>query len=126
MVESPDQDLFPHLDAAPGAGVFYSHDIALDQGDRVSAVEKTIERIKLLQDHVRAIKTSVEAAPKYLDVLAWLNAFEAALLSEKLKLVSINPSTPGSTASSTAGMPFPPEADPASNLLAPMDAKNRG
>lgn len=115
MVESPDQNvLFEDLDAQqPGAGVFYSHEKNYLPADQVSLIERTLKRIELLNEHVRAIKTSVENAPKYLDVLAWLGNFEAEISFAKLKLVSINGSTPGSTGSSTDGMPFPPANDPA-------------
>ena len=108
MVESPSQtDLFPRLDADFGAGVFYSHDKGYAPADQLSLIEKTRERIKLLNEHVRAIRTSVEAAPKYLDVLAWLTSFEAELLAIKLKLLGLNEFGSISMADS---MPFPPEA----------------
>ncbi len=112
MVESPDQEtLFSDLDTQePGAGVFYSHEKNYLPADQVSLIERTLDRIKLLSEHVRAIKTSVENAPKFLDVLSWLNNFEAELLGAKLKLVSLNGSIPDSTGNSTDGMPFPPEA----------------
>ncbi len=111
MVESPNQtDLFPHLDTEPGAGVFYSHEKGYAPADQVSLIERTLERIKLLNEHVRAIKTSVENAPKFLDILSWLAGFEAELLNAKLKVVSLNGLASDSTGNSTESVPFPPEA----------------